>query len=159
MIIKPITGVTVGLTSTLINNWSLSLFNVPVTVLGMAAAGSILSFAYDMEGGKKMTRKRLYFLAAANTVLAAAAVSLIPQWMGWTWMNQGLHGSFALLLAAVARFAIPAFLHLIPEIISRIFRLGKYRENAASYGGNEWESPRRNEDYNENTSDIENESK
>src|SRR5690606_16606624 len=103
--IKPVTGVGLGLSSALLNNWSLALFNVPVTVLGMAAAGSILSFAYDVEdGGKKMSRNRLYFLAAANAIFAAATVSLIPQWMGWDWMNHGLEGSLSLLLAAVARF-------------------------------------------------------
>lgn len=129
---KAVTGVGVGLTSAFLNDWSLALFNVPVTVLGMAAAGSILSFAYDVDGGTKMSRKKLYFLAAANAVFAAAAVSLVPQWLGWGWMNHGLEGSFALLLAAVARFAIPAFLKLIPEIISKLFRLDKYRSDASS---------------------------
>lgn len=152
--IKPVTGVGLGITSALLNDWSLALFNVPVTVLGMAAAGSILSFAYDVDGGGKMSRKRLYFLAAANAVFAAAAVSLVPKWLGWGWINHGLEGSLALLLAAVARFAIPAFLKLIPEIISRIFRLGKYRSNGSSYyDDNEWSSRRHERDY-EDTPDF-----
>lgn len=158
--IKPVTGVGVGLTSALLNDWSLALFNVPVTVLGMAAAGSILSFAYDVDGEKKMSRNRLYFLAGANAVFAAAIVSLVPNWMGWNWMNHGLEGSLALLMAATARFAIPAFIKLIPEIISRIFKLGKYRTNASLYDneGGEWSSRNYERNY-EDASSTEDESK
>lgn len=159
--IKPLTGVGLGVTSALLNDWSLALFNVPVTVLGMAAAGSILSFAYDVDGGVKMSRKRLYFLAIANAIIAAATVSLIPKWMGWDWMNHGLEGSLALLLAATARFAIPAFIKLIPEIISRILKLGKYRTNASLYDSNdsgEWSSRNYERSY-EDIPNTEDESK
>lgn len=126
--IKPVAGLGIGITSTLLNNWSMALFNIPVTVIGMAAAGSILSFAYEPEGAPApMSRKKLYFLAVANTIFAAASVSILPDWLGWKWLsNAGMEGSFALLLAAGARFLIPVLITMPKELLSKWFGVGKY---------------------------------
>ena len=142
--IKPVTGISVGITSALLNNWSIALFNVPITVIGMAAAGSILSFAYEAEGSKpKMTRKKMYFLAVANTVLASAAVAVLPSWLGWTWVSKGgMEGSLALLVAASARFVIPAILSMPKELLSKFFGIGKYYKgyNSENTGASDEES-------------------
>lgn len=116
----------VMMTGGLLDKWAVSLFNVPLTVIGMAAAGALLSFAYDIEGEKPMKRSKLYFLVFANTVLASAAVSAFPYAFDWKPMSVGLAGSVALLLAAAARFFIPAFIKLPGELIRKWFKLGEY---------------------------------
>lgn len=116
-----------------LNNISISLFNVPITVVAMAAAGALLSFAYNIEGDDKMPRRRLYVLVVANTMLACAAVAVVPQWMDWSWNSPKIEGSLALIFAALARFVIPLGLKLIPEmgreILSKWFKLGEYKQD------------------------------
>lgn len=113
-----------------LNNISISLFNVPVTVVAMAAAGALLSFAYNVDGDEEMPRKKLFILVMANTMLACAAVAVLPQWLGWSWNSSKIEGSLALLFAALARFVIPWGLGLVPElgkeILSKWFKLGQY---------------------------------
>lgn len=113
--------------SGLINSWSIALFDLPLTVVGMAAAGSMLSFAYNMEGDKDMSRRKLYFLSVANAVFAVCITSILPDYMGWGWYSPKMEGVFALLLAAVARFAIPVGLKLFPELGRKLLRLGEYK--------------------------------
>lgn len=117
-----------------LNNLSISLFNVPITVVFMAAAGALLSFAYNVDGDDKMPRRKLFVLVLANTMLACAAVAVLPQWLGWSWNSPKIEGSLALLFAAIARFAVPWGLKVMPElakeILSKWFRLGEYKQEA-----------------------------
>ncbi len=137
------TGVAAGIFSGsgMINGWSIALFNVPLTVLGMAAAGSMLSFAYTSDTDDKITKRKLYTLAISNTILATAAVAVLPGWLGWDWANSKIEGSLALLLSASARFFIPALIRLPSELFQKWFKLGKYNQGGADtsleYKGNE----------------------
>lgn len=109
----------------LINDWSVPLFGVPLTVIGMAAAGAYLSYAY---GKPEPKRKKLYTMAIANTFLAAVCVAVLPSWLGWEWTNSRIEAPLAGLFAFGARFAVQPFIDTIPEIIRKLFKLKEYNE-------------------------------
>lgn len=108
-----------------INDWSVPLFGVPLTVIGMAAAGAYLSFAY---GEPVKSRKKLYTLAIANTFLAAVSVAVLPQWLGWEWSSHKLEAPLAGMFAFAARFAVQPLIDTVPELIRKFFKLNEYKE-------------------------------
>lgn len=95
-------------------------FGVPLTVITMAAFGALASFAY---GDPVRPRKKLYLLAAANTFLASVAVAVFPEMLGWAWANPKIAPALAALIAAGARFAVPAIVDAFPRIINKILKL------------------------------------
>lgn len=117
-----------------VNDISIPLLGVPLTVIGMAAAGAYLSFAY---GKPERNRKKLYGLAVANTFLACVCVAVLPQAFGWEWTVPRLEAPLAGLFAFGARWFIPAFVESIPAWIQRILKLGEYndRNNDSGFGG------------------------
>jgi hypothetical protein len=116
----------------LLNEISAALFSTPITTVFMAAVGSSLTYAYDLDGAAPMSRKRMYFLAVANTAFATAAVVVLPKWLGWEWASNAMQGSLALLFAASARIVIPTIFGLAKEIVKKWFRLEQYNTAAAS---------------------------
>lgn len=98
------------------NGVSVPLFGVPLTVLAMAAAGSLVGFAY---GQPVQSRKALYAFAFANTLIGAWAAVLIPEWRGWE-VSPMAQPPLAGALAAVARFTVPAFIEGIPAVVRRL---------------------------------------
>ena len=129
--VKYITGVSAIGTVNLgvLNTVSLAVFNLPITVPIMATAGAMLSFAYDDDDGKKtkLTKKTVVKLVIANTLITTAAVCVLPEIMGWEWYNPKLQGSLALLLSASARFVIPIFIKLLPEVARKWLKVGEYK--------------------------------
>lgn len=107
------------------NDVSLPFFGVHLTVITMAAGGAIVSFAY---GDPITSRKKLYTLAIANTFIASAAVAVLPAALGWEWVQTGLQPALAALIAAGARWFVPAFITIIPEFLRKVFRLDKKTE-------------------------------
>ena len=110
---------------------AVSLFGVTSTTVFMALAGAVISFAYNEgEATQPITRKKMYFLILANAFVASAAVSVLPDLMGWEWYSSKVQGSIALLLAVSARWVIPLFFKLLPEVakevISKWFKIGAY---------------------------------
>lgn len=129
-------GAATGIAGAL-NNFAISLFNVPLNVIILAAAGCLLSYAYD-GSPEHVQKKKFYFSVLANTFTACATVSVVPHFMGWDWYSDKMQGSVAFLFALSARFAIPFFFKMMPEIIRRWFRVGEYkdipeRESSTSY--------------------------
>lgn len=114
----------------ILNSVSLAVFNLPVTVPIMACAGAMLSFAYDDDDSKKtkLTKKTVIKLVIANTLITTAAVCVLPEVLGWEWYSTKLQGSLALLLSASARFVIPIFIRLLPEVARKWLKVGEYRE-------------------------------
>lgn len=113
---------------------AISLFGVASTTVFMALAGSVISFAYNEgEDAPKISRKKMYYIILGNAAVATAAVSVAPGLFGWEWYSSKAEGSVALLLAVGARFAIPLFLKMLPEIardiISKWFGIGEYKRN------------------------------
>lgn len=121
-----LTGIFAAITGAL-NQSAISLFNVPLNVIILAAAGCLLSYAY--EGQPEHTQKKKFYLSvAANTLTAVAAVSVVPSFLGWGWYDDKMQGSVAFLFALSARFAVPFFFKMVPEIMRRWFRIGEYKE-------------------------------
>lgn len=114
-----------------LNDISVSLFDASITTLFMASAGSLLTYAYTLDGQKPLPPKRKYFLAAANTAFATAAVVVLPKWLGWEWVGESMKGSLALLFAASARFVVPILFGLSKEILKKWFRLEQYNTSAS----------------------------
>ena len=114
-----------------VNAFTVSLFNVPLNVIILAAAGCLLSYAYEGHP-EHIQKKKFYFSVLANTFVASAAVSVAPQFLGWGWYSDKMQGSVAFLFALSARFAIPFFFKMMPEIIRRWFRIGEYKDAEAS---------------------------
>lgn len=126
---KYIAGVATLGVANMISNAFTSVFSVPLTVPMMAAAGAMLSFAYDDDASTKTkrTKKQVVFLVVANTVITTAAVAVLPEMLGWNWYSTKLQGSVALLMAASARFVIPLAIKTLPEIVRKWFKVGEYR--------------------------------
>lgn len=103
-----------------VNDWSMPLFGVPLTVIGMAAAGAWLSYAY---GKPEPNRKKLYTMAVANTFVATVCVAVLPVWLGWEWTNSRIEAPLAGLFAFSARFAIQPAIDLIPALLRKWFKL------------------------------------
>lgn len=100
------------------------------TTVFMALVGAAISYAYNEgESGTHINKKKMYFNIIANTLISTAAVTVLPAILGWEWYSTKLEGSVALLIAASARFMIPIFIKLIPEIVRKWFKLGEYNQN------------------------------
>lgn len=125
--------VTVGgaaLIWTWVNNVSLHLFNVSITVVFLSTVGAWLSYSYADDtkpSTKPISRKKLYLSTITNTLLAIACVAVLPQMLGWTWYNTKIEGSVAFLFAFLARRVAPLFLEYLPEIFRKWFRIGEYK--------------------------------
>lgn len=117
-------------TAGMVNTFTISLFNVPLNIIMMAAAGCLLSYAYDgnSEHIENKKKTRFYFSVLANTFTAVAAVSVVPHLLGWSWYSDKMQGSVVFLFALSARFAIPFFFKMMPEIVRRWFKIGEYKD-------------------------------
>lgn len=105
-------------TATGFNLWSVPLFGVPLTVIGIAVLGASLGAAYGVPLEK---RRDLFVTIAAHAFLAAVTVAVFPKMLGWQWVSPTLEAPLAGLMAFAAKFAIP----VIPwgEVIRKVFRL------------------------------------
>lgn len=107
-----------------VNLWSVPLFGVPLTVVGMAVLGASLGAAY----GKPLEKRRdLFTTVAGHSFLAAVLVAVVPGMLGVQWLTPELQAPFAGLLAFVAKFALP----IIPwgDVIRKVFRLEPKRND------------------------------
>lgn len=125
-----LTGIFAAMTG-MLNTFTISLFNVPLNVIILAAAGCLLSYAYD-GNSEHVEKKKVYFSVLANTFTACAAVSVVPHFLGWGWYSDKMQGSVAFLFALSARFAVPFFFKVMPEIIRRWFKIGEYKDVQSS---------------------------
>ncbi|WQZ00966.1 hypothetical protein [Stenotrophomonas phage StenR_269] len=107
-----------------INLWSVPLFGVPLTVVGMSVFGAALGAAY----GKPLEKRRdLLVTVASHAFLAAILVAVGPKWTGSVWVTPVLEAPLAGLLAFSARFALP----IIPwgELVRKVARLEPKRND------------------------------
>ena len=112
-----------------LNDISMPLFGVPLTVIAMAAAGTFLS-ASQAKPEKKGVK--FYLKHSGYMFMAIVSVSIMPNIMGWDWAVPRLEGPIAGGLAFSARHWVPATIELIPEIVKKIFKLKEYKD-AESY--------------------------
>lgn len=101
----------------------LPFFGVSITTLGMAAAGSMIAFAY---GTPVSTRRKLYGYAVGGIFIGVWAVQVLPAVMGWVWykpevMEPPIAGAVALL----SRWIMPFVVENLPALWARVFNTGK----------------------------------
>lgn len=107
-----------------VNLWSVPLFGVPLTVVGMAVLGASLGAAY----GKPLEKRRdLFTTVAGHAFLSSVLVAVVPGMLGLAWLTPELKAPFAGLLSFVAKFALP----IIPwgDVIRKVFRLEPKRND------------------------------
>lgn len=102
------------------NMWSVPLFGVPLTVVGMSVLGAVLGAAY---GEPIEDRRKLFTTIASHAFLSTVLVAVIPPAFGWEWVDGRLQAPLAGAGAFIARFAIP----VVPwgELVRKVFRLEK----------------------------------
>lgn len=102
------------------NMWTVPLFGVPLTVVGMSVLGASLGAAY---GEPIKDRRKLFTTIASHAFLATVLVAVLPAAFGWEWLNVALEAPAAGAAAFVARFVIP----VVPwgELIRKVLRLDK----------------------------------
>lgn len=107
-----------------VNLWSVPLFGVPLTVVGMAVLGASLGAAYGTPLEK---RRDLFITVAAHAFLASVLVGTAPAMMGLEWLKPEIYAPFAGLLAFAAKFALP----IIPwgDMIRKVLRLEPKRND------------------------------
>ena len=97
---------------------NLPFFNVPLTTLGMSAAGSMLAFAY---GTPVDSRKKLYGYAIGGTFIGIWVVQILPAYFGWKWYLPIMEPPFAGIVALLSRWIVPFAVEQIPSLWRRIF--------------------------------------
>lgn len=92
-------------------------FDVRLTTVGMAAAGSLIAFAY---GTPVKSRKRLFGYAIGGVFIGVWIVQLAPAWFGWAWYSPALEPPLAGIIALLSRWIVPFFIEQTPSILRRI---------------------------------------
>jgi hypothetical protein len=91
-------------------------FNAPITVIGMAAAGATMSFAFGLP---EPSRKRLFGVALASMFLGTCAVTIVPAWLNLEWVTPVIQPPLAFFLAFIARWCVPLFVEVLPSMARR----------------------------------------
>lgn len=97
-----------------VNDVTVPLLGVPLVTIGMAAAGSLLSFAY---GSSISSRGQLFRMALANTAMGAAFTALLPAIFDWTWVTETLQPPLAFTLALSCRWLVPLAIDVAPAAV------------------------------------------
>jgi hypothetical protein len=107
-----------SLAGQVIDGAALPFFNVGVSTLGMATAGSMLAFAY---GTPVKTRRKLYGYAFGGIFIGVWLVQILPVWLAWHWYNAELmQAPMAGLIALLSRWIVPFVIEEVPVILRRI---------------------------------------
>lgn len=101
---------------------SLPFFNVSISTLGMAAAGSMLAFAY---GTPVDSRRKLYGYAIGGMFIGVWVVQIVPVWLGWGWYTAAvMEPPLAGVTALLSRWIVPFVVDNIPAVWKRVFNTG-----------------------------------
>lgn len=116
------TAAGVGLAEVFASGTLLPFFNVTISTLGMATAGSMLAFAY---GTPVSSRRKLYGYAIGGTFIGVWAVQVLPHWLGWQWYDPKMEPPIAGTVALLSRWIVPFVVENLPALWRRIFNTGK----------------------------------
>ena len=100
---------------------TLPFFGVSITTLGMAAAGSMIAFAY---GTPVESRRKLFGYAIGGTFIGVWAVQILPKWLAWEWYLPVMEPPLAGAVALLSRWLVPFVVEHIPDLWRRIFNTG-----------------------------------
>lgn len=101
------------------NSLSVPLIGVPLSALAMAGVGAAFSFAWSPGHS---SRGKLFFVAAASTVVGAACVSVIPHLLHLDWPVE-LQPPLAFLFGLLAPWVVPAMRGAIPALFKGLANL------------------------------------
>ena len=109
----------------IVSTANIPFFNVPMAVLTMAAAGAGVSF---IHGEREPDVKKMFRQILANAFLSVLLVVVVPKMFSLAWVEPGITPALTALVAWSARWALPATIKLMPDIIKRIFKLKEYKD-------------------------------
>lgn len=95
----------------------LPFFDVRLTTVGMASAGSLIAFAY---GTPVRDRRKLFGYAIGGVFIGVWVVQLLPAWLGWAWYSTALEPPLAGVVALLSRWIVPFFIENAPAFLRRI---------------------------------------
>jgi hypothetical protein len=108
------TGTVVG--EFFVQGQAMPFFGVTLSTLGMAAAGSMIAFAY---GSPVNSRRKLYGYAIGGTFVGVWAVQILPGWLGWSWYLPQMEAPLAGFVALLSRWIVPFLIEEVPAILAR----------------------------------------
>lgn len=109
---------------------ALPFFNVGLSTLGMAAAGSMIGFAY---GTPVTSRRKLYGYAIGGTFIGVWVVQILPSWLGWQWYSPTMEGPMAGIVALLSRWLVSSLIEHIPVIWDKFIAAQASKSN--KHGG------------------------
>lgn len=98
------------------DTYVIAFIGVPFTVVGMSAAGSLMSFAF---GSPEPNRLKLVFTAGAATLIGAAAVTGIPALIHMNQIAEAARPVAGFFYALFTRWAMPVLIDVLPMLIRR----------------------------------------
>lgn len=101
------------------NDLTTPYLGVGVSTVAGAALGTYAAIGYD---DAVRPRGKLFALATSTIIIASSATGIVPKWMGWQWVNGGVEGGAAAMIALVCYFAIPEAVPTVRRLI-RGFKL------------------------------------
>lgn len=114
-----------------LNDVSLALLGIPITAVGMAAAGAVMSYAF---GTSERSRKKLFFVAIASTIFGAAMVTLLPALFGWE-LKEEAQPPMAFVCALFSRWMVPAIKGALPAMANAAASIFNKGGGYGGYGG------------------------
>lgn len=103
---------------------TLPFFDVTLTTLGMAVAGSLIAFAY---GTPVDSRLRLFGYAVGGIFIGLWCSQLAPHVLGWGWYEPAMQSPVAGGFAFVSRWLVPLVVEQAPTLYRRLFNSGEVK--------------------------------
>lgn len=96
------------------NDLTTPIIGVGISTVAGAVLGTYAAIGYDEES---KPRGKLFALATATVIIASAATGVVPQAIGWFWVNQTVEGGAAALCAVIVYFTLPPGIIRARELI------------------------------------------
>ena len=125
------TSLAAALPSLVSNGLTTPIIGVGVSTIAGAVLGTYAAIGYDEEA---KPRGKLFALATATVIIASAATGVVPQAIGWGWVNQTVEGGAAALCSVIIYFTLPPAIIRARELI-RSFKFSDlipFRKGAAT---------------------------
>lgn len=102
------------------DQYIVAFVGVPFTVVGMSAAGSLLSYAF---GTGEASRIKLFLTATAATFIGAAAVTGLPALLHTPEIAEAARPVAGFFYALFTRWAMPVLIEVLPMMLRRWFNI------------------------------------